>query len=169
LFRQLSNCHLDDELLSDSFGKVEIDDVVYEVDCKMITKGPISVNTGANASAEGEDDEGVDDQSYQVIDVVDSFRLEQTSFDKKSYIACIKAYMKAVKAKLEESNPGRVATFEKGAQTYVKKILEKFDDFEFYTGDSMDPEAMVIPMGYREDGITPYLIYWKDGLRAEKY
>jgi len=136
----------------------------------MITKGPIQVNTGANASAEGEDaEEGADDQAYQVIDVVDGFRLEQTSFDKKSFLTCIKAYMKAIKGKLEESAPERVPIFEKGAQAYVKKMLEKFDDYEFYTGEGMDPEAMVVPMGYREDGVTPYLIYWKDGLRAEKY
>lgn len=136
----------------------------------MIIKGAVKVDIGANASAEGEDaDEGVDDGSCQVNDVVDSFRLEQTSFDKKSYLTYIKGYMKAVKAKLEESNPSRVTIFEKGAQTYVKKILENFGDYEFYTGDSMDPEAMVVPMGYRENGTTPYLIYWKDGVRAEKY
>lgn len=156
--------------MSDSYAKKEIDDVVYEVDCKMVTKGAVQVNIGANASAEGEDDDGgVDDSSYQVIDVVDSFRLEQTSFDKKGFLTCIKAYMKAIKAKLEEKNPDRIAIFEKGAQTYVKKILENFGDYDFYTGDSMDPEAMVLPLGYREDGTTPYLVYWKDGLRAEKY
>ncbi len=161
---------LDDELLSDSFGKKEVDDVVYEVDCKLVTKGPIQVNTGANASAEGEDgDDGVDDQAETVIDVVDSFRLEQTSFDKKSYISHIKAYMKEIKTKLAENNPDRVAAFEQGAQAYVKKVVEKFGDFEFYTGDSMDPEAMVILLGYREDGTTPYLVYWKDGLKAEKF
>lgn len=165
----MAYCFVDDELLSDSYAKIEIDDAVYEVNCKMVTKGPVQVNTGANASAEGEDDEGCDDQAYQVIDVVDGFRLEQTSFDKKSFLVCIKAYMKAIKAKLEENNPSRVAAFEKGAQSYVKKILENFGDYEFYTGETMDPEAMVIPMGYREDGVTPFLVYWKDGLRAEKY
>lgn len=111
----------------------------------------------------------MDDQSYQVIDVVDSFRLEQTSFDKKSYLTYMKGYLKAIKAKLEDSKPDRVAAFEKGAQAYIKKVLENFGDFDFYTGDSMDPEAMVVPLGYRENGTTPYLVYWKDGLRAEKY
>lgn len=136
----------------------------------MVTKGAVVVNTGANASAEGEDgDEGADDQSYQVIDVVDSFRLESTSLDKKTFLTIIKGYMKTIKSKLEESNPDRIPAFEKGAQTYVKKILENFKDFDFYTGDSMDPEGMIIPLGYREDGVTPYLVYWKDGLRAEKY
>jgi hypothetical protein len=29
----------------------------------------------------------------------------------------------------------------------------------------MDPDGMVVLMNYREDGITPYMIFWKDGLR----
>lgn len=137
----------------------------------MVTKGAIQVNIGANPSAEGEDaDEApADDGSYQVNNVIDAFNLEQTSFDKKSFLTYIKGYLKVLKARIEERNPAGVAEFEKNAQGYVKKMLDKFADFEFYTGESMNPEAMVIAMGYREDGKTPYLIYWKDGMRAEKY
>jgi dethiobiotin synthetase len=40
-------------------------------------------------------------------------------------------YMKAVKTKLQETNPDRVSVFEKGAQAYAKKIVAKFDDYEF--------------------------------------
>lgn len=137
----------------------------------MVTKGAIQVNIGANPSAEGEDaDEApADDGSYQVNNVIDAFNLEQTSFDKKSFLAYIKGYLKVLKARIEERNPAGVAEFEKNAQGYVKKMLDKFSDLEFYTGESMNPEAMVVAMGYREDGKTPYLIYWKDGMRAEKY
>jgi len=39
--------------------------------------------------------------------------------------------MKAVKAKLAETNPDRVEAFEKGAQGYAKKIVANFKDFEF--------------------------------------
>lgn len=39
--------------------------------------------------------------------------------------------MKAIKAKLAETNPDRVEAFEKGAQTYAKKIVANFKDFEF--------------------------------------
>jgi len=44
---------------------------------------------GANPSAE-EADEGVEENSQQVIDVVHSFRLQETSFDKKSYLGHLK-------------------------------------------------------------------------------
>jgi hypothetical protein len=46
-------------------------------------------DTGANASAE-EADEGVEDGAVQVNNVVNSFRLNQTSFDKKSYLSHLK-------------------------------------------------------------------------------
>ena len=46
-------------------------------------------DTGANASAE-EADEGVEDGAVQVNNVVNSFRLSQTSFDKKSYLSHLK-------------------------------------------------------------------------------
>jgi len=50
--------------------------------------------------------------------------------------------MKAVKAHLQEKDPDSVATFEKGAQTFVKeKLLPNFKDFEFYTGESMNPDG----------------------------
>ena len=39
--------------------------------------------------------------------------------------------MKAVKAKLQETNPDQVDAFEKGAAAYAKKIVAKFKDYEF--------------------------------------
>jgi hypothetical protein len=51
--------------------------------------------------------------------------------------------MKAVKAKLQETNPDRVAAFEKNAQTFAKTIVTNFKDYEFYVGESMNPEGMV--------------------------
>lgn len=63
--------------------------------------------------------------------VVHSFRLQSTQFDKKSYLAYLKGYMKAVKAHLTEKNPDRVADFEAGAQTFAKKIVGGFKDYEF--------------------------------------
>lgn len=61
----------------------------------------------------------------------------------QSYLTYLKGYMKAVKAKLAETNPDEVATFEKAAAAYAKKIVANFKDFEFYTGESMDTEGMV--------------------------
>lgn len=65
------------------------------------------------------------------------YRLQPTSFDKKSYGAHLKTYMGAVKAHLEKTNPTRVAEFMKGAQTFAKRVLGNFSDYEFYTTESM--------------------------------
>ena len=62
--------------------------------------------------------------------------------------------MKAVKSHLQESKPDRVEAFEKGAQAFAKKIVTNFKDYEFYTGENMNPDGMVALLNYREDGIT---------------
>ena len=51
--------------------------------------------------------------------------------------------MKAVKTELQAKNPDRVAAFEKGAQDLAKKIVGNFKDYEFFVGESMNPEGMV--------------------------
>lgn len=80
--------------------------------------------------------------------------------------------MKKTKAALQtkadagdENAKARLATFETAAGAFAKKMIGNFKDYEFFTGESMDPDGMVVLMNYREDGITPYMIFWKDGLR----
>ncbi|WXC56968.1 hypothetical protein SNK03_002896 [Fusarium graminearum] len=159
-----------DELISDSYDLKEVDGIVYEADCAMIEEGAVEVNIGANASAE-EAAEDLDDGAVKVNNIVNSFRLQSTTFDKKSYLAYLKGYMKSIKAKLQEngSSAEDIKAFETGASKFVKDtILPKFKDFEFYTGESMDPDGMVVLLNYREDGVTPYTIFWKHGLKETK-
>ncbi|TVY71475.1 Translationally-controlled tumor protein-like protein [Lachnellula suecica] len=169
-----------DEIISDSYDLKEVDGTVYEVDCQMITLGAVepsasntpltpSTDTGANASAE-EADEGVEDGALQVNNVVNSFRLSSTSFDKKSYLSHLKTYMKKVKEALKAkgADDETVTAFEKGAAAYAKKIVSNFKDYDFYIGESMDPDGMVVLMNYREDGTTPYVTVWKHGLTEMK-
>ncbi|KZM24656.1 uncharacterized protein EKO05_0007084 [Ascochyta rabiei] len=159
----------DDEIISDSYDIKEVDGVVYEADCKKITIGGETFDTGANASAE-EAEEGADDQLETKIDVVYSFRLNETGFDKKGYLTYLKGYMKSVKAKLQEKGASAedITAFEKGAASYAKKIVANFKDYEFYTGESMDPDGMIVLLNYREDGVTPYVTVWKHGLTEMK-
>ena len=62
--------------------------------------------------------------------------------------------MKAIKSHLQATNPDRVAKFEKGAQEFAKKIVANFKDFEFYVGESMNPEGMVALLVSWSDVIT---------------
>ncbi|EIE86492.1 hypothetical protein G6F46_005452 [Rhizopus delemar] len=156
-----------DEMCSDAFPIKVIDDIAYEVDCKMITVEEGNIDIGANPSAEG-GDEDVESSAQTVNNVVHSFRLVETQFDKKSYMTYIKGYMKALKKELQETKPDRVEAFEKGAASLVKRILTNFKDYEFYTGESMNPDGMVALLNYREDGITPFFTFFKDGLKEIK-
>ena len=56
----------------------------------------------------------------------------------------ILAYMKRVKEELKKNNASdeEVAAFEKGAGAYAKKIVAGFKDYDFYIGESMDPDGM---------------------------
>jgi hypothetical protein len=85
-------------------------------------------------------------------------RLQSTQFDKKSYMVYIKDYMKSVGKYLEENAPDRVEPFKKNIQPFIKKVLENFKDWEFYTGENMIPEGMVALLNYREDGVTPFFV-----------
>ncbi|KAF8195845.1 Mss4-like protein [Mycena galopus ATCC 62051] len=156
-----------DEMFSDAFPVKEVDDIVYEVECAMIAVKEGDVDIGANPSAE-EQDEALEDGVTQVNNVVHSFRLQSTAFDKKSFLTYLKGYMKSVKGKLQDSGSERVEAFEKGASNYAKKIVANFKDYEFFIGENMDPLGMVALLNYREDGVTPYFTFWKDGLKVVK-
>lgn len=137
---------------------------------KMLKKGVEKIDIGANPSTEeGAEDEAAADDEWTVLDVVDAFRLNETSFDKKSYLSTVKTYMKRLKSTLEEKNPARVAIFQEKAQKFVMSVLEKFDQYTFYVGESFDPEGMVILVRTRDDGVTQYATFFKDGLRGEKF
>lgn len=159
-----------DEILSDSYDLKLVDGVAYEADCKKITVGGENIDIGANPSAEGGDEEGADDNTQQVIDVVHSFRLNETQFDKKSYLGHLKGYMKKVKETMKEkgASDDDVKAFETGASGFAKKIVANFKDYEFLIGESMDPDGMVILLNYREDGVTPFVTVWKHGLSEMK-
>ncbi|RAR14531.1 rna-directed rna polymerase 2 [Stemphylium lycopersici] len=158
-----------DEIISDSYNLKEIDGVVYEADCSKITVGGESFDTGANASAE-EQEEGADDQQETKIDVVYSFRLNETGFDKKGYLSYLKGYMKSIKESLKSkgADEATIKDFETKAGGYAKKIIANFKDYEFFTGESMNPDGMIVLLNYREDGVTPYVTIWKHGLDEMK-
>lgn len=156
-------------------NRKDIDDVVYEVDAKMVVVQDGDVDIGGNPSAE-EQAEALENGAQQVIDLVNSFRLQSTSFDKKSYLTYLKVrlsylhqgYMKTIKQELQQENADRVPVFEKKAAEFAKKVVGNFKDYEFFTGESMNPDGMVALLNYREDGVTPFLTFWKDGLKETK-
>jgi hypothetical protein len=149
-----------DELLSDSFP-IREDGVCYVLEGKYVTRAGV----GAVDSSE-EADETTDSEGVTVLNVADVHSLVETRYDKRSYLGHIKAYLK----RLSEEVPAdeRVA-WQQQAQEWVKGVVADFDSYRFFTGESMDPEAMVVLMKTGEDGKTPFLYYIRQGLRAEVF
>ena len=55
-----------------------------------------------------------------------------------------------------------------GAAEQIKHILAKFIDYQFFIGKNMNPDGMVALLDYRDDGVTPFMIFLKDGLEMER-
>ena len=157
-----------DELLSDSFPYKEIENgALWEVEGKWVVQGAIDVNIGANPSAEGADeDEGVDDQAVKVVDIVDTFRLqEQPPFDKKQFVAWVKKYIKLLSPKLEEE---KREEFKKSIEGATKYLLPKLKDLQFFVGESMGDDSSLVFAYYKEGATDPTFIYFAHGLKEVK-
>lgn len=78
--------------------------------------------------------------------------------------------MKAVIAAKKESGASeeQLKAVQDAIGAYAKTIVANFKDYEFLIGESMNPDGMVMLLNYREDGVTPFMTFWKDGLKAEK-
>ncbi|KAF5454103.1 hypothetical protein F2P56_023791, partial [Juglans regia] len=157
-----------DELLSDSFPYKEIENgMLWEVEGKWVVQGVVDVDIGANPSAEGGDeDEGVDDQHVKVVDIVDTFRLqEQPSFDKKQFITFMKRYIKNLTAKLETE---KQELFKKHIEGATKFLLSKLSDLQFFVGESMHDDGSLVFAYYKEGATDPTFIYFAYGLKEVK-
>ncbi|XP_043678790.1 translationally-controlled tumor protein homolog [Vespula pensylvanica] len=162
-----------DEMFSDTYKIKLIDDVLYEVYGKLVTRksGDIEI-AGFNPSAE-EAEECTDEAVESGVDIVLNHRLQETfAFgDKKSYTLYLKDYMKKLVAKLEEKSPDQVEVFKTNMNKVMKDILGRFKELQFFTGESMDIDGLVGIMEYREiDGESvPVMMFFKHGLDEEKF
>ncbi|GER33367.1 translationally controlled tumor protein [Striga asiatica] len=157
-----------DELLSDSFAYKEIENgALWQVEGKWVVKGALDVDIGANPSAEGgEEDDGVDDQAVKVVDIVDTFRLqEQPPFDKKTFVAYIKKYIKLLSAKLEGK---KQEEFKKTIEGATKFLLSKIKDLQFFVGESMHDDSTLVFAYYKEGAVDPTFLYFAHGLKEIK-
>lgn len=150
----------------------QVDDVAFDVEAKVVPKGgDEDVDTGTGdafafdaASGAGAGSGGgapVD----MVINIVDTHGLEPTTFKKASLMAYFKAFMARIRTALKEAGDGdRVRPFMDGMKKFATRIVENYKDYDYFVGPSFDLEAGIAILGYREDGITPYLLFLKDGL-----
>ncbi|MFI6530671.1 translationally-controlled tumor protein [Streptomyces uncialis] len=158
-----------DELFSDGFPAEELP-ALYAVTATTVTKDlSVRVDTGSDdESAEAEDDGEAGSGTIQVINLVDSHRLQKADFDKKSYLTHLKGYLRQIESHLRASAPDEVEEFRKNTQEAAKAMVADFDSYTFYRGENLDAEGMVAfarPAG----NDTWTFNFWKHGVRAEQY
>jgi len=79
--------------------------------------------------------------------------------------------MKKVVKYLEDNDRGaEVDEFKKNINGVMKELLGKFKDLQFFTGESMESEAMILIVDYKEyqGEERPVLMAFKHGLEEEK-
>ncbi|GFY88985.1 translationally controlled tumor protein [Actinidia rufa] len=139
-----------------------------------VVQGAISVDIGANPSAEGGDeDEGVDDQAVKVVDIVDTFRLQNfvnicrnnLLSTKSNFVAYAKKYIKALTPKLEQE---KQELFKKHIEGAIKFLLSKLSDLQFFVGESMHDDATMVFAYYKEGATDPTFLYFGHGLKEVK-
>ena len=157
------------EMFSDVYPMKLLGDAVYEIEGKMTSEstGIAEKLIGGNASAEG-GAEALTEESVMQLDVIRAHRLIEIKLNKDEFKLTIKSYMSKINAHLKETNPDRVKVFKDAANPFVAKVLGSFKDWQFYMNESNDPEAALGFLNYREDGLTPFMVFFKDGFIAEK-
>uniref|UniRef100_A0A7S3SVM1 TCTP domain-containing protein n=1 Tax=Strombidinopsis acuminata TaxID=141414 RepID=A0A7S3SVM1_9SPIT len=155
-----------DEMVTDTFPysmPEEYNNAALMVKGKYITKKSEFV-----AIASDDVDDG-DADGETVVDIVDAMRLQEVQLTKKDFMGIIKVFLGKLAKQLEADGKGdRVGDFKKGATGLVKFVVGKFDEFQFYVGESYDMEAS-LAMSYTADGEeNPTFFFFLDAMREEK-
>ncbi|RZB64680.1 Translationally-controlled tumor protein-like isoform C [Glycine soja] len=133
---------------------------------QWVVKGAVDVDIGANPSAEGGEDEGVDDAAVKVVDIVDTFRLqEQPAFDKKQFVTFMKRFIKNLTPKLDAE---KQELFKKHIEGATKYLLSKIKDFQFFVGESMNDDACLVFAYYKDGAADPTFLYFAYALKEVK-
>lgn len=104
-----------------------------------------------------------------VIDENIGFNLQEVPMSKKDCKEYLAGYCKKVRQALKDddkvSGP-EVKAFTQAAPLFCKWLLSKYDDLQFYTTSSMDPEGSMAFSYYKD--VNPIFVYIKGGLIEEK-
>jgi hypothetical protein len=54
------------------------------------------------------------------------------------------------------------------APAFVKWLVDKYDDLEFFMGKSMNPDAGLVYSYYKDGALAPTFVYIKAGYKVSK-
>ncbi|KAL3675789.1 hypothetical protein R1sor_025737 [Riccia sorocarpa] len=154
-----------DELLDNSFpiNKELVDGVLWEVEGKWVTKEPVKVDVAVNRPADkGDPDFSVHDEPKKVIDVVDTFQLQEKSVvtDDATLVDTVKKYVDNLTPKVSAD---RQAHIKKNFHAAIKYLSGKVKDRKLYVGESMKDECAPVFCYYKEGTTNPTFVYFADG------
>jgi hypothetical protein len=141
-----------DEMFSDTY-KMTLQDRYYTV------MGTLIKNPATEAS----------EATELVIDVVCNHRLVEADYTKESFTNSWNGLTKKIDARLRAKDPKAADASQKAVQGLTEAILNAFDNYRFYTGESENPEGMVVPMTHvtRDGESRPVFFFLADGLQDE--
>ena len=114
-----------DEMVSDSYPHVELfDGACLEVKARYAKKGNEQIAIASDDLIEE------DDNAVTIVDIVDSFKLQEIQLTKKDFMGWCKPFLTKVTENLKAAGKeARVDGFKKGATEMVKFIVGRFDEF----------------------------------------
>ena len=121
---------------------------------------------GRYMEVEDGDDEST--QKVTVIDIVYNTNLQKNEIKKAAFGAWAKSFMPRRRAQLQEQDPDKVPVFMDEAKKFVGWVLATFDEWDFYMGQSCDPDDMMIFCKHNEAGDIPYFYLIPSAVNSEK-
>jgi Translationally controlled tumour protein len=106
-----------------------------------------------------------------VVDETLGFDLHEVPMGKKDLKEYLGSYCKALRLKLKEDSTvtgPEVKAFTNSAPLFCKWLLSQYDELQFYTTSSMDPEGSMVFSYYPEGAVNPTFVYITMGMRSEK-
>merc|ERR1711908_207586 len=127
---------------------------VKKIPARYIEVGEEDIDIGANASAEGGDD---------------NFRYQEMEYKKKEYMTYMKGFCKKiVRYKKANGLEDEVASFKENVQEALKAITAEWDEYCCYVNEDYDCEGSTVLCRYDADA-NPFFYYFMDGFSATKY
>mmetsp|Transcript_10985 Transcript_10985/g.15829 ORF Transcript_10985/g.15829 Transcript_10985/m.15829 type:complete len:184 (-) Transcript_10985:163-714(-) len=172
-----------DEMCSDAFRPNPVKDEngeevlgLFEIESQKVNKDSgATVDIGCGGEFGGADaDAAVDDNVETVNNVIDDrngFDLHECPMGKKDFKDYLQTYCKNVRQKLKDDSKvtgPEVKAFTSAAPAFCKFLLGKFDDLQFYTTASMDPEGSMVYAYYKDGASNPTFVYIVAGMVEEK-
>lgn len=186
-----SDAFTGEEMISDGYPlEFENEGHVIKAQASIVTKkeedGGVAHNVEEGEAAAPEEGAAPPES---VVNIVDHFQLAETKFDKKTFVAYVKVFLPKViklieekkakeneKAKpkkseedLKKATADYVKSFKTGVQTFIKHVVEHFDDYQFFTSKTGNDESSVCFCTYPEGKTEPVFYFLKDAMTEAAY